>query len=202
MLRRGPLPFVSLLLLACGGPPPDTPSAVILLRPETVCEGDAYATPVVLDGTMSSRHLSLVPLPPEDTAYPDGATAIPLTYAWALEGDAYTITSGTLTSDRLTVTVAGDRPLHVHLTTTNLAGGSASSLRTLPITVPTTWPRHCDADDDCPGGACSIAVDAAAADAGPTPGTCVGTVHCTTDAMCDACFVCDAMQSACVPRPS
>src|SRR4051812_5533057 len=59
--------LVSLLALACGGPPADTPSAVILFSPDTICEGDAHHATVMLDGTMSSRHLSLVPLPPEDT---------------------------------------------------------------------------------------------------------------------------------------
>lgn len=189
MLRRGWLAFVSVLALACGGPPADTPSAVILITPGTICENDAHATSILLDGTMSSRHLTLVPLPPEDTAYPDGATVAPLAFQWTLEGDAYTIVDGTLTSRQLTVTAAGERPLHVSLTTTNLAGGSATSLRTLPITLPTTWPRRCTSDADCPGGACDLAAMA-----------CVGSTHCTSSAGCDPCFVCDATRMACVPR--
>jgi hypothetical protein len=176
---------------ACGGPPADTPSAVILLTPETVCEGDANATSILLDGRMSSRHLSLVPLPPEDTSYPDGAMPVPLTFAWHLEGDAYQITNGSLTGSTVTVTVAGERPLHVSLTTTNLAGGTATSLRTLPITVPETWPRRCTMDAQCPGGACDVATNA-----------CVGTLHCATSANCPPCFVCDATPMTCVPRPS
>lgn len=205
MNRRGPLVLVWVLVpsawaLACGGPPPDTPSAVILFSPETICQGDAHRTTVALDGTMSSRHLALIPLPPEDTAYPDGATVAPLAYQWTLEGDEHTIVSGSLTAPTLSITALGDRPLHVTLTTTNLVGGSATSLRTLPITVPTTWPRHCSSDAACPGGACAL-IDAATGDAGGS-GVCVGTAHCTTDATCDPCFVCDPMQMACVPRPA
>lgn len=191
MFRRGVLAGImaSCALVACEGPPPDVPSAVIHFSPETVCQGDAHRTEVTLDGTMSSRHLSLVPLPPEDSAFPDGATVAPLAFRWTLEGDEHVITDGSTTSSLLTVTVAGDRPLHVSLTTTNLVGGTATSLRTLPITVPTTWPARCRADGDCEGGACDVA-----------SGACVGTVHCTTDATCDPCFVCEAASSTCVPR--
>lgn len=191
MFRRGLFAFVSVLLLACGGPPPDTPSAVILLTPETICQGDAMTTPVLLDGTMSSRHLSLVPLPPEDTSYPDGAMVVPLQFAWTLEGDAHVVTRGSLSTSTLTILAAGDRPLHVRLTTTNLAGGTATSLRTLSITLPTRWPTRCTADAACPGGACDT-----------TAGTCVGSVHCTSSATCDPCFVCDATSMTCMPRPS
>ncbi len=191
MFRRGPVVLVSLLGLACGGPPADTPSAVILFSPETLCQGDAHRTPITLDGRMSSRHLSLVPLPPEDTAYPDGATVVPLAFAWRLDGDAHTVTAGSLTTSTLTVTAAGERPLHVSLTTTNLAGGTATSLRTLPITLPETWPRRCSSDAACPGGACDASTSA-----------CVPNVRCSTDAMCAPCFVCDTAQMGCVPRPS
>lgn len=187
MFRRAAIVFVSAFLLACGGPPPDTPSAVILLTPGTICQGDAQRTSILIDGTMSSRHLALVPLPPEDTSYPDGAMPIALTFAWTLEGDAHTISAGSLTSSTVTVTAAGDRPLHVTLTTTNLAGGTATSLRTLPITVPTVWPTNCTADTDCPGGACAS-------------GHCAGTTHCASSATCDPCFTCETIHMTCVPR--
>jgi len=200
MFRRGPLAIATVWVLACGGPPADQPSAVILFSPETICRGDAHRTTVMLDGTMSSRHLSLIPLPPEDTAYPDGASVAPISYAWTLEGDEHVVVGGSLTSSTLSITAAGDRPLHVTLTTTNLAGGSATSLRTLPITVPTTWPRHCTSDAACPGGSCLV-IDGALADAGGS-GVCVGSVHCTSDTACDPCFVCDPTQMACVPRPA
>ncbi len=199
MFRRGSMAFVSLYALACGGPPADTPSAVILLTPDTICQGDAHRTSVTIDGTMSSRHLSLVPLPPEDTSFdPDGAMAAPIEYAWSLDGDEHTITGGSLTSSTITVTAAGDRPLHISLTTRNRVGGTATSLRTLPITVPTTWPRHCSSDAACPGGACRVD-DAGGADAGPSSGTCVGA-HCSADRNCAPCFVCDTTQMTCVPR--
>jgi hypothetical protein len=180
--------LVSCGALACGGPPADTPSAVILLSPESICQGDAYRTPIHLDGTMSSHHLSLVPLPPEDSAYPDGAVVAPLTFAWSLDGDATRITSGTTTSSMLTVTAAGTRPLHISLTTTNLVGGSATSLRTLSITLPTPWPSFCSDDGMCPGGSCV--------------GThCEGSVTCSMSTPCaNPCFVCDATSSVCVPR--
>lgn len=163
---------------------------MILITPETVCENDGFVTTVHLDGRMSSRHLSLVPLPPEDSAFPDGAVVAPLTYAWQLDGDDHHVTRGTLTDSTLDVQVAGARPLHVTLTTTNVAGGSAASLRTLPITLRSHW-TFCRDDSHCPGGACDLATN-----------VCVGTTHCTSDAGCDTCFVCDAATSTCVPRPS
>jgi hypothetical protein len=183
--------LIGSLALACGGPPADTPSAVILVSPDTVCQGDAHRTRILLDGRMSSRHLTLVPVPPEDTSYPDGAMVTPLTFAWHLDGDEHVVTSGSLTDSALEITVLGERPLHVTLTTTNLAGGSATSLRTLPITLPTDWPRRCTIDAPCPGGACDTAASA-----------CVATVHCANDSGCDPCFVCDAATSLCTPRPS
>lgn len=216
MFRRGLIAFVSVYALACGGPPPDTPSAVILFTPETICQGDAHESDVHIDGTMSSRHLSLVPLAPEDTSYPDGAMVAPLAYAWTLEGDEHTVTEGSLTSSTLTVTAAGDRPLHVTLTTTNLLGGTATSVRSLPITVPTTWTTHyCAIDADCPMSTCEpasgvcVSSHACMADRacpGSTcdlaSGHCVPLAHCVNDAGCDPCFVCNPILMACVPRPS
>lgn len=194
-MRLGGTPALMLVLgtlaaLGCGGPPADTPSAVILLSPGTVCQGDARLTEITLDGTMSSRHLSLVPLPPDDSSLPDGATIAPLAFSWALEGDGYEVASGSLTSPRLTVRADGARPLHVSLTTTNLAGGSATSLRTLPITIaPAPWPASCRADAACAGGSCDV-----------TTRTCVPAMRCARDGDCAPCFVCDLAQSGCVPR--
>lgn len=192
-MRHGGTLVITMVIafaLGCGGPPADTPSAVILLSPGTVCEGDARRTEITLDGTMSSRHLSLVPLPPEDTSFPDGAMVAPLTYTWTLEGDGYEVASGSLSAPRLTVRADGARPLHVSLTTTNLAGGSATSLRTLPITVaPAPWPATCRGDGACAGGTCDTSTR-----------TCVPTMRCARDTDCDPCFVCDAAQGGCVPR--
>lgn len=188
MLRGGVLAFVSAFVLACGGPPPDTPSAVIALSPATICEGDAHRTEITIDGRSSSRHLSLVPLPPEDASSAMGDAGPSLLFAWSISGAEHTITDGTLSSDLLHVTSAGDRPLHVQLTVTNRVGGTATSLRTVSITSPTRW-GSCSADSACEGGRCDVATH-----------TCVPTETCHTDADCAPCFVCDATAGGCVPR--
>ncbi len=134
---------------ACNGPPPAAPSPVIIATPSTVCLGDHYETPITLDGTQSSAMLTLVPSPTD-------ANAPPLHYLWTLTGSAYRIAevdagggrlepSGTLTSDKLTVTIAGDQPLQVDLSIQNSTGGSADTTTTISVTVPN------DAGD-CPLG--------------------------------------------------
>jgi len=101
---------------------------VILATPTTVCLGDDYETPITLDGTESSRALTLVPSPAD-------AKAPPLRYLWTLSGSPYRIVGpGTLTSEKLTVTIAGDEPLLVDLNVQNDTGGSADTTATISVT--------------------------------------------------------------------
>jgi hypothetical protein len=169
------------LLVACGGPPPDPPSAVVSLSPATICEGDAHHTEILLDGTDSSVHLTLVPVAPD----PDEP---PLRFAWTITGAAYEISAGTHTSDLLAVTSAGDRPLHASLTVTNGAGGTATTLRTVSITAVDV--ERCSArDPSCASGVCAIDV-----------GACIPDHACDDDGDCETCFACDTAMSRCVPR--
>jgi hypothetical protein len=137
-------------MTACSGPPPDAPSPVIVATPTAVCLNDDYKTPITLDGTQSSPTLTLVPSPPS-------AGAPALKFSWTLTGSAYRIVSvdaedgqvapsGTLMSDKLTVTIAGDQPLQVDLNVVNTrTGGSADTTATIAVTPPN------DAGD-CPLG--------------------------------------------------
>ncbi len=124
---------------ACNGPPPGAPSPVIVATPTTVCLGDDYRTPITLDGTQSSPELTLVPSPPD-------ANAPALAFLWTLTGSAYKIAdvdaggghvlpSGSLTSEKLTVKMAGDQPLQVDLHVENPQnGGSADTTTTIAVT--------------------------------------------------------------------
>jgi hypothetical protein len=116
---------------ACSGPPPGAPSPVIVATPTTVCLGDGYKTPITLDGTQSSPELTLVPLPAV-------RNPVPLKFLWTLTGSAYRIAEGgSLTSDKLSVTIAGDQPLQVDLNVQNAqSGGSADSTTTISVTLP------------------------------------------------------------------
>jgi hypothetical protein len=120
-----------LLATACNGPPPPAPSPVILATPTTVCLGDDYKTPIMLDGTQSSATLTLVPAPVD-------ANAPPLVYLWTLTGSAYRLVSGTLTSDKLVVRMAGTEPLQVDLNVMNSMGGSADTTATVSVTLPSS----------------------------------------------------------------
>ncbi len=170
-----------LATLGCAGPGPDTPSAVIELLPETICEGDAHATEVLLDGRASSSHLALVPVPPE----PGDS---PLRFAWSLSGAEHRVVSGALDADRLVITSAGDRPLHVELAVTNGAGGVARHLRTLSITRPLV--TACAGAGEC-------AVDETCAS---DLGVCIAAHDCRSDADCETCTSCDVARARCVPR--
>jgi hypothetical protein len=169
------------LLAACGGPPPDPPSAVVLITPPSICEGDDHHTSILLDGRMSSAHLTLVPAPPDD----GGA---PLLFSWTLSGAAAVITTGRLTDDVLHVTSPGDRPLHVALSVTNSAGGVATTLRTVSIT-PFERERCNATDPSCASGVCAADL-----------GTCIPDHACDEDADCEVCFACEVASSRCVPR--
>lgn len=112
---------------ACASPPAPAPSAVITASPASVCAGDGFATPIALDATKSAPRLTLV------YARPDPSEP-PLSYAWSFAGSERTIDDGEATSDKLTVRMAGDRPLHVRLRVTNAAGGVTEALATIALT--------------------------------------------------------------------
>jgi hypothetical protein len=145
----GGLAAAAMAFGACSGPPPPAPSPVILATPTTVCIGDDYRTPITLDGTQST----LVPSPAD-------ANAPPLKYLWTLTGSAYRIAdidagggrsvpSGTLTSDKLVVRIAGEEPLQVDLNVQNGNGGSADTTATISVT-------SLDVADAGDAGACPL----------------------------------------------
>lgn len=119
---------VSIALACCGcaAPPAHPPTAVIDVSPEVICVGDDHATTVTFSGARSSDHLSLMPSPP-------GPDEPPLEFRWALEGAQHVVVGGDLTSPEISVTTAGDRPLHAELTVVDAEGGVATSLRSLAI---------------------------------------------------------------------
>lgn len=117
------------LLICCGAPDPEPPTAVITAQPDTVPLGDEHQTVIELDAHSSAPRLSLVPAPPD----PDEP---PLEFKWRLTGSAYRVVGGSEAGPELQVTMRGDRPLHVELTVRNHSGGVASSLKTISITSP------------------------------------------------------------------
>jgi hypothetical protein len=165
------------LCAACAAPPAAPPTAVIDAAPSSICEGDAFTTPIDISGVRSSARLSLVPSPPD----PD---APPLSYAWLIEGADFTILSGALDQAELSVVTAGDRPLHVTLTVTNGDGGEATSLRTvgLVLPVPTPCDTGCDEGFECV----------------EHQGERICAPACASDDEC-GCFVCDVALGRCVP---
>jgi hypothetical protein len=171
-----------LALAGCSDPPRDPPTAVIRATPSTICQGDAFTTPVTLDGSESATGLTLVPVPPAEGEPP-------LVFEWSLSGAEYELDVGTLESPEVRVTTAGDRPLHATLTVITLDFGEATSTLSVPITVP-TW-RPCDGDR-CPAGSvCKPAGDQA---------VCVPDRACEFNADCDVCMRCDIATGACVPQ--
>jgi hypothetical protein len=173
--------FASAALAACGGPGPDEPSAVIDLVPETICLGDDHATEVLMDGRASSAHLALIPVAP-------APGDPPLVFSWELSGAEARIVSGGLDRDRLVVTTAGDRPLHVTLAVTNAAGGVAEHLRTLSITLPER--TACTSSSACGAG------QVCASDLG----VCIVDHDCASDDDCEPCTICELPGGRCVPR--
>lgn len=119
---------VSIAVLCCGcaAPPVHPPTAVIEVEPPVLCVGDDHRTTVTFSGARSSDHLSLMPSPP-------GPDAPPLEFSWVLEGAQHVVVGGDLTSPEISVTTAGDRPLHAELTVVDADGGEATSLRSLAI---------------------------------------------------------------------
>ena len=119
----------------CAEAPPKPPSAVIRATPDALCEGDDFTTPIVLQGRESMPSLSLVPLPPP-------ADAVPLVFRWTLSGAQVRWVEGDLSSVEVTVTSAGDRPLHAALAVTNGEGATTVGHHTVAVVLAGT--------DGCP----------------------------------------------------
>ena len=133
--------------LACSGPPPASPGAVINATPSSVCVGDAFHTQIHLDSRGSSPTLTLV-----YSVQDAGA----LTYAWAFSGvvcrhigddpdctkpgydvivDGSSVEpDGTIDNSDVLLTVSGNVPVQVSLTVTNAANTAASVQSTISIT--------------------------------------------------------------------
>ncbi len=125
---------------ACGAPPESAPSAVVTSDPESVCLGDGFATPIVLDASDSAPRLTLVPAPPD----PD---APPLRYRWTLSGSRWVLVEGVLDGERLVVAIEGDRPLHVELSVSDAEGGTATTDHTVAVTLPDPASGRCTGSD-------------------------------------------------------
>jgi hypothetical protein len=135
--------------LACSGPPPAPPSAVINITPASVCVGDDMRTKVHLSSNGSSPELTLVYGAPP----PDAGT---LNFFWSFSGAVckglttdpspcdVTITGkvepdGTLDYADEDLVMMGDKPVFVSLTSTIMlpdgtTGGSTTSQAVIPIT--------------------------------------------------------------------
>jgi hypothetical protein len=124
---------VGVIVVACSGPPPTPPAAVIAVSPASVCAGDGFKTPIHLDALASSPRLTLVYTRPD----PDAGA---LKYSWAFSGDDVQIDpgsvepDGTIDGDTVLLKMAGERPLHVTLTVTNAAMGVTAADLTISVT--------------------------------------------------------------------
>lgn len=139
----------ALLLAACAQSSPHPPSAVAVAEPDAVCLGDEHRTPVLLDARESAQRLTLVP----EAEPPD---LPPLRYFWELQGDEHRIVDGDLQSEQLTVTVAGERPLHVWLRVESSEGGSSETMISLSVTEASGPGPSCTSDLEC--GPCRTCV--------------------------------------------
>ena len=120
-------------LSACGEVLPAPPSAVIGMDPEAVPLGDAFSTPVALDGLRSAPRLTLVPVPPSPGDPP-------LSFAWSFSGAEWRLLEGGLDQAEVVVACAGDRPLHVTLEVARPGGRVGRARRSLAVTVPGAGP--------------------------------------------------------------
>ncbi len=171
------------VVLGCGSAPPDPPTAVIRAEPASVCQADDFSTTIQIDASGSTSGLALVPVPP-------GEDDPPLSFSWSFSGAAYEELGRDPTGVDLQLTTAGDRPLHIGLTVRNAAGGEASTLHTLPITLPEDV--SCTEDADCKSPERCIAYAGAK--------ICALDVDCTYNTDCPVCSLCDAGLRRCVPR--
>lgn len=169
-------------VIACGAPPPDPPTAVVRATPSSVCLGDDFATPIRLDASESAAGLTLVPVPPPEDA-PE------LSYAWAFSGAEVRELGRGEAGVTVDVATAGDRPLHVQLTVRTAQGGEATTLHTVPITLP---PARCAADGDCTAGERCLEHEGER--------FCGVDQDCAADAECSPCTRCDAAARRCVPE--
>jgi hypothetical protein len=138
-MRLGALAIAAisaLSALACGSPPPPSPSAVIRACPAAVCLGDAFTTGIHLDATKSAAHLTLVYVPPKPGDPP-------LDMRWSFSGAAMQYDTGGATDPDILVYTAADRPLHVTLHVENSEGGVAEETRSIAVTP-------LDAAGNCP----------------------------------------------------
>jgi hypothetical protein len=136
---------IALIFLACSGPPPVAPAAVINATPASVCQGDALRTQIHLDARGSSPQLTLVYTRPD----PDAGD---ITFDWSFSGAvcknitsdpkvcdvkidaASTDALGGVTGSDVLFTMQGDRPVDVALKVTNAAGGVTVAQLTVSIT--------------------------------------------------------------------
>ncbi len=140
-----------MVCVACSGPPPPAPSAIITETPSSVCIGDDFTTPIQIDSSGTSNELSLVSSPPS-------ADASAPTLAWSFSGavckglptdptlpdggpwcdvkiDPGSLDpTGAVNGTSVLVTVAGDRPVFVTLRVQNAAGGVTEAQSTITIT--------------------------------------------------------------------
>ncbi len=137
------------LLVACADSLPHPPSAVAVAEPDAVCLGDGHTTPVLLDARESAQRLTLVP----EAEPPD---LPPLTYRWALEGDSFRVVDGSLESEQLTVTLAGERPLQVRLRVESASGGVSDTMISVAVTEAMGPGPSCTSDLEC--GPCRTCV--------------------------------------------
>jgi len=169
-------------LLSCAEQPAEPPPAVVTAEPESVCYLDDFATPVTLDASGSAPSLTLVPAEVPEEGWS-------LVYDWVLSGAAHVELDRDPSDVWLQITTAGDRPLHVELTVHNDVGGEATTLFTLPITLP-------DPPRDCSDKGCPVDFECVAVAGGQW---CAPARICESDDECPACLHCEEDVQRCFP---
>jgi len=180
-LRPGVPWAAALLALGCGEATPPVPTAVVRTEPSSLCLHDDHATTVLVDGSESTASLTLVPAPP--------AADEPLELEWAFSGDAHQLL-GEPSGVEVRLTAAGERPLHITLRVSHPSGGTATSLHTLPITLPAPAPS-------CAEAVCPTELECVEHGGQQI---CVPPEPCVFAADCPVCFDCDAALGRCLPR--
>lgn len=179
--RVSPRRLLSLLLmLGCGIEPEPHPQPVIRVQPSFICEGDRYATPILLDCTMSSAETHILPAAQPQEKH--GAVSC----EWEIRGSAYEVLSGTLTGESLEIALPGDHVAEVCLTVHDSDGNTATATEVIGLFVPQRQP--CTAQRDCPADSLCVHTTMG--------GSCVSP--CQTDDDCTApCTVCS--HGGCMP---